>query len=299
MTPRLEAFRADGWMLLASALWGAAFVAQSHAAAHLDAASIVAIRFLAGGLLLVPVVIVRRKSVRQRSPIGVVMRGGIGAGVAMLIAAILQQCGIEQGCTASAAGFITGLYVLFVPILGLIGGMRTHLSVWSGAVVAAIGLYLLSVAPTLSMSPGDSLVLLCAVAWAIHVLVIGRFSPRCDAIELAATQFLTTGFLALLMMDRVPSPEAIQAAMWPMLYLGPVAVSIAFTLQVVGQRVAPPAHAAVILSMEGLFAAVFGAILAGERLGAGQYVGCGFMLAGALLAQWTELRRRSNPGETC
>jgi drug/metabolite transporter (DMT)-like permease len=144
------------------------------------------------------------------------------------------------------------------------------------------------------MTRGDLLVLLCALAWAVHVLLIGRFSPRCDAIELAAVQFLVTGVTAACLLPALsqgpPSIESITAALWPLLYLGPVAVGVAFTLQVVGQRTAPPAHAAVILSMESLFAAVFGAWIGGERLTAAQYVGCGLMLAGILLAQAVDLR---------
>jgi drug/metabolite transporter (DMT)-like permease len=220
--------------------------------------------------------------------------GGTLAGLVMLLAAVLQQRGIEAGATASAAGFITGLYVLFVPILGLAVGVRTHITVWAGALVAAAGLYMLSVGPDLSMSRGDVLVLLCALAWAVHVLLIGRFSPKCDAIELAAAQFLVTGVVAICLLPflspSLPSLESIEAVIWPLVYLGPVAVGVAFTLQVVGQRTAPPAHAAVILSMESLFAAVFGAAIGGERLTGGQYAGCGLMLAGILLAQAVELR---------
>jgi drug/metabolite transporter (DMT)-like permease len=285
MTGRARALRADAWMLLASVIWGAAFVAQGKAAAHLDALSIIALRFIAGGSLLVPIVLVRWRTV---------LTGGVSAGLVMLLASLLQQRGIEAGATASAAGFITGLYVLFVPMLGLLVGVRTHVSVWAGAVVAAAGLYLLSVGPDLSMTRGDLLVLLCALAWAVHVLLIGRFSPRCDAIELAAVQFLVTGVTAACLLPTLsqgpPSIESITAALWPLLYLGPVAVGVAFTLQVVGQRTAPPAHAAVILSMESLFAAVFGAWIGGERLTAAQYVGCGLMLAGILLAQAVDLR---------
>lgn len=296
MSGRGQALRADAWMLLASVIWGAAFVAQGKAAAHLDALSIIALRFLAGGMLLLPLVLARRSRVRNRSPWPTVLMGGSVAGLVMLLASLLQQRGIEAGATASAAGFITGLYVLFVPMLGLAIGVRTHATVWAGAVVASAGLYLLSVGPDLAMTRGDLLVLLCAAAWAVHVLLIGRFSPRCDAIELAAAQFLVTGLVAAClvpaMSPSMPDVGSVRAALGPLLYLGPVAVGVAFTLQVVGQRTAPPAHAAVILSMESLFAAVFGAWLGGERLTGGQYAGCGLMLAGILLAQSMDLRRR-------
>jgi drug/metabolite transporter (DMT)-like permease len=276
-------------LLVASAIWGAAFVAQRKVSPCLSAMEIAALRFLAGGLLLLPIVAFRRRLVRTTSPAPIVLRGGLIAGVLMLVAFVLQQMGIERGSTASSAGFITGLYVLFVPMLGLLGGVRTHPAVWAGSLLAAVGLYLLSVTSDFGMSEGDLLVLACAVAWAIHVLVIGRFSPRCDPIELAAMQFMVTGGAALLLLPRWPSMEAIEQVLWPMLYLGPVAVGVAFTLQVVGQRTAPPAHAAVILSLESLFAALFGALLGEERLAWVQYAGCGLMLAGILLAQWPEM----------
>ena len=283
-------------LLVASAIWGAAFVAQRDAAAQLGGMEIAALRFLAGGVLLLPIVAIRRTSVRATSPPRVVLLGGTIAGVLMLVAFVLQQTGIERGSTASSAGFITGLYVVFVPMLGLLWGVRTHAAVWVGAVMAAAGLYLLSVDASLRMSEGDLLVLACAVAWAVHVLVIGRFSPRCDPIELAAMQFLVTGGIALVLLPKWPAAGAIEQVIWPMLYLGPVAVGVAFTLQVVGQRTAPPAHAAVILSMEGLFAALFGALLGQERLAWMQYGGCGLMLAGILVAQWPELAgRRAGP----
>jgi len=283
-------------LLAASAIWGAAFVAQRAAAEHLDAWGLAAVRFMMGAVLLAPLVVTRWRSARARGGVGPVLLGGLAAGIVMLVAFVLQQRGIEAGASASSAGFITGLYVLFVPMLGLLGGVRTHAWVWSGALMAAAGLYLLSVQEGLVIGRGDLLVLACAVAWAVHVLIIGRFSPRCDPLELATMQFLVTGMLAGVLAEpmggTLPSWHAVQAAWWPLLYLGPVAVGVAFTLQVVGQRTAPPADAAVILSMEGLFAAVFGALLANERLAGAQYAGCGLMLAGILVAQWPDIRPR-------
>lgn len=299
MTARLSTLRADAWLLLASAIWGAAFVAQREVAGHLDAGAIAAIRFLAGGCMLLPIVAARRRRVRERSRVSTVMGGGLLCGLVMFGAFMLQQRGIEAGSTASAAGFITSLYVVFVPAVGLIVGVRTHPAVWMGAIVAAVGLYFLSVGSDLRMSWGDTLVLLCAVAWAAHVLLIGRFSPRCDAIELAAAQFLVTGGVAAATLQQWPTLDAVRACLWPMVYLGPAAVGVAFTLQVVGQRTAPPAHAAVILSLEGLFAAIFGAWLGAERLGGVQYAGCALMLGGILLAQWPELAGRRKPPVSC
>ena len=287
MTLRRETIRADLLLLVASAIWGVAFVAQQDAAKSLDAVSILAIRFLMGAAILAPVIIVRRvRKVNMPSPGALLWSGGLFAGLAMLLAAYLQQRGIES-TTASSAGFITGLYVLFVPLIGLMLGQRVGWSAWLGVTLATVGLYLLSVSAELHMSRGDLLVLGCAVIWAIHVLIIGRYAPRCDPIELAAVQFLVTGVVAaLFMMSRgLPEWSHISSSWISLTYLGALAVGVAFTLQVVGQRTAPPTHAAILLSMESPFAAIAGALLIAERLSAREYLGCALMLAGILVSQ--------------
>ncbi len=287
MTLRRETIRADLLLLVASAIWGVAFVAQQDAAKSLDAVSILAIRFLMGAAILAPVIIVRRvRKVNMPSPGALLWSGGLFAGLAMLLAAYLQQRGIES-TTASSAGFITGLYVLFVPLIGLMLGQRVGWSAWLGVTLATVGLYLLSVSAELHMSRGDLLVLGCAVIWAIHVLIIGRYAPRCDPIELAAVQFLVTGVVAaIFMMSRgLPEWSHISSSWISLTYLGALAVGVAFTLQVVGQRTAPPTHAAILLSMESPFAAIAGALLIAERLSAREYLGCALMLAGILVSQ--------------
>ena len=287
MTLRRETIRADLLLLVASAIWGVAFVAQQDAAKSLDAVSILGIRFLMGAAILAPVIIVRRvRKVNMPSPGALLWSGGLFAGLAMLLAAYLQQRGIES-TTASSAGFITGLYVLFVPLIGLMLGHRVGWSAWLGVMLATVGLYLLSVSAELHMSRGDLLVLGCAVIWAIHVLIIGRYAPRCDPIELAAVQFLVTGVVAaIFMMSRgLPEWSHISSSWISLTYLGALAVGVAFTLQVVGQRTAPPTHAAILLSMESPFAAIAGALLIAERLSAREYLGCALMLAGILVSQ--------------
>ena len=287
MTLRRETIRADLLLLVASAIWGVAFVAQQDAAKSLDAVSILSIRFLMGAAILAPVIIVRRaRKVNMPSPSALLWSGGLFAGLAMLLAAYLQQRGIES-TTASSAGFITGLYVLFVPLIGLMLGQRVGWSAWLGVTLATVGLYLLSVSAELHMSRGDLLVLGCAVIWAIHVLIIGRYAPRCDPIELAAVQFLVTGVVAaIFMMSRgLPEWSHISSSWISLTYLGALAVGVAFTLQVVGQRTAPPTHAAILLSMESPFAAIAGALLIAERLSAREYLGCALMLAGILVSQ--------------
>ena len=300
MILRRETIRADLLLLVASAIWGVAFVAQQDAAKSLDAVSILSIRFLMGAAILAPVIIFRRiRKVNMPSPGALLWSGGLFAGLAMLLAAYLQQRGIES-TTASSAGFITGLYVLFVPLIGLMLGQRVGWSAWLGVTLATVGLYLLSVSAELHMSRGDLLVLGCAVIWAIHVLIIGRYAPRCDPIELAAVQFLVTGVVAaIFMMSRgLPEWSHISSAWMSLTYLGALAVGVAFTLQVVGQRTAPPTHAAILLSMESPFAAIAGALLIAERLSSREYLGCALMLAGILVSQLLSSNSAKNIAET-
>jgi drug/metabolite transporter (DMT)-like permease len=179
-------------------------------------------------------------------------------------------------------------------------GQRVGWSAWLGVTLATVGLYLLSVSAELHMSRGDALVLGCAVVWAIHVLIIGRYAPRCDPIELAAVQFLVTGVVAaIFMMSRgLPEWSHVSRAWMSLTYLGALAVGVAFTLQVVGQRTAPPTHAAILLSMESPFAAIAGALLIAERLSGREYLGCALMLAGILVSQLFSSNSAKNIAET-
>jgi len=281
--------RGDALLLCAAAIWGGAFVAQRAIAPHVDALALTAIRFLSGALLLLPVIALRRarrrSGARDPAATATALRGGLAAGLVMLVAFVLQQRGIETGSTATAAGFITGLYVLFVPILAAFVGIRTPTPTWAGAGLAAAGLLLLTSPAGLAPSRGDALVLLCAVAWAVHLLVIGRFARRCDPLELATAQFAVTGGAAAALAGTLPRIEALRAGLWPLLYLGPVAVCLAYTMQVFGQRNAPTSHAAVLLASEAVFAGLFGALVGGERLSPGQLAGCALMFTGVVAAE--------------
>jgi drug/metabolite transporter (DMT)-like permease len=219
------------------------------------------------------------------------LRGGILAGAVLFIGASLQQAGLVY-TTASKAGFITGLYVVCVPIFGLFVGQRTAAATWVGAGLATLGLYLLSVAQNFQVNPGDALVLACAGVWAVHVLIIGRISPRTDPLRLATVQFAVTAALSLAAGALVEPimPADVGAAKWAILYGGVCSVGIAYTLQVVGQSTAPPAHAAILLSFEAVFAALTGAWLLHERLGVREWLGCAIMLAGMLVSQMRRAR---------
>lgn len=285
-----KTLRADLILLLAAILWGAAFSAQRVAMQHMEPMTFNALRFALGVLVLIPVVVFRsRRSAEATESSGharIYLLGGLAAGFVLFTASTLQQIGVVY-TTAGKAGFITGLYMPLVPILGLVIGTRTSIATWIGAALAVVGLYFLSVPDSLTINRGDKFVMACAVVWAVHVLLIGKLAPRTDPIKLAMAQFAFVALASLvgaLLCERI-TVEGIHAAMWAILYGGAISVGIAFTLQVVGQRNAPPAHAALVLSLETVFSAIGGYLILGEVLGPREIFGAALMLGGMLVSQ--------------
>jgi drug/metabolite transporter (DMT)-like permease len=283
--------KADALLLATAMIWGLAFVAQRAGMEHIGPFTFNGIRFALGALSLLPLWLagrVGRTAKRPAPPGGArwTLLGGLAAGLALFLGATLQQVGIVY-TTAGKAGFITGLYVVLVPILGLLWRHRLGPGGWAGALAAAGGLYLLSVREDLSIGLGDSLVLVGAFFWAAHVLIIGRFTSRVAAIDLAALQFSICSALSLVMMAILERPtlDGIAAAAVPILYGGIFSVGVAFTLQVFAQRDAGPTATAILLSLEAVFAALGGWVLLGETLSPRAILGCGLMLGGVLLSQ--------------
>jgi drug/metabolite transporter (DMT)-like permease len=286
-------YRADGLLLLAAAIWGGAFVAQRVGMDHVGPLTFNGVRFALGALTLLPLAFKeRRKPVTlSGSPFttGQTMWGGVSAGLVLFAGATLQQVGLVY-TTAGKAGFITGLYVVLVPLLGMVWKQRPSGGGWAGAFLAAVGLYFLSVTEELTLAPGDAWELAGAFMWAGHVLVLGWLSPRAKVIWLACVQYLVCSLLSLIVAGATETitGRGLIAAAVPILYGGVFSVGVAYTLQVVAQRVAPPTHAAIILSLEAVFAAIAGCLLLGEELTLRALLGCGLMLAGMLV---TQLRR--------
>lgn len=291
--------RSESQLLLASFIWGMAFVAQRVGMDYMGPFGFNGVRFALGALVLTPWLLRRdrKRTIAAESPSrrSLLIGGGI-AGAVLFVGASLQQSGL-QWTTAGNAGFITGLYVVIVPILGLFVGHRVDRLVWVGAALAVLGLYLLSVRQGLHIQHGDLLVFIGAVSWALHVQVIGRYSARLDALKLAFTQFVVCSLLSLAAAGFVEqlSLAAIRAAWLPLAYAGVLSTGVAFTLQVVAQRRTPPAPAAIILSLEAVFAALGGWMLLRERMDGRALLGCGLMLAAVLLAQAPALRGRRKP----
>jgi drug/metabolite transporter (DMT)-like permease len=288
---REPTIRSDGLLLLTAAIWGFAFVAQRAGMQHIGPFLFNGIRFVLGTLSLLPLLLLRARNGSGRAH-AAILPYGLFAGVLLFLASSFQQVGIVT-TTAGKAGFITGLYVVIVPLSGLLWGQRAGANRWVGVVLAASGLYLLSVTGRLTMERGDGLVLVSAALWAAQIQVVGWVSPRTDPIGLAVIQFATCAVLSLLV-AFVAEPldlGAVRAATIPLLYGGVGSVGIAFTLQIVAQRKAHPAHAAVIMSLEAVFAALGGWLILGETQSPRGLAGCGLMLAGMIVSQAHVLRR--------
>jgi len=285
-----RAFRADLLMLITAAVWGFAFVAQRAGMEYVGPYTFNGVRFFLGGLSLLPFLLLRqpkgRENARSHTRSIHLLLYGLLAGLVLFLGSSFQQVGLVY-TSAGNAGFITGLYVIIVPFLGLLWGRRPGSGVWLGALLAAAGLYLLNEAPGLGLNIGDALVLACALFFALHVLLLGRISPRLPAVPLSIIQFFTCSLLSMLAavwQETIILGDILDAAL-PILYGGLGSVGIAYTLQVIAQKDAPPAHAAIILSLESVFALVGGVMLLNEAAGALKIIGAALMLTGMLAAQ--------------
>ena len=295
-TLRVEKKRllADLALLLVALIWGSAFVAQRVAADQIGPLLYNGVRFTLGALVLLPLALRRPRSAPSDPP-GKLWRGGLLAGSLLFAGSFFQQAGI-QFTTAGKAGFITGLYVVLVPLLlALLWRQRSSWLAWLAALIATVGLYLLSTVERLVLAPGDGLELIGALIWAFHVIVVGRLAQKLDVVRLAFAQNLVcAGFsLAAGLVLEWDTVGGLLPAWWTWVYAGVFSVGVAYTLQVVGQKWAPATDAAVILSGEGVFAALFGWVLLDEVLTTRQLWGCGLMLAGMLLVQLRPHKKRA------
>lgn len=304
MANRKSTLEADGLLLLTAAIWGFAFVAQRSGMEVIGPFAYGAVRFALGAGSLVPLVVFmkRRRSATPPRPRSLAWRvtGAGVAGFVLFAAASLQQVGLVY-TSAANAGFITCLYVILVPIVGAFRGTASGARIWISATLAVAGLYVLSVGDGFTMARGDLLVLLGAFFWTGHILLITWLVARMEALEIALGQFVTCAGLSLvaaLLLEPAPFAGVVPAAV-PILYGGVLSIGVAYTLQIVAQRTAHPAHASIILSMEALFAGAGGVLLLGEPLTAKLIVGGALMLAGMVVSQLEPRRaapRQVQPG---
>ncbi len=272
-------------LLITAAIWGFAFVFQRTGMEHVGPFTFNAARFALGTFSLIPVWWWLSSQSKETSSSNVFYYGAI-AGIFLFAGSTLQQVGIQY-TTAGKAGFITGLYIVIIPIITLFFGQYTRKETWGGCAFALIGLYLLSVTDDLTIEYGDTLVLIGALFWAGHVLIIAKYSPKVSAISLSVVQFAVCAILsfAVAFFTETIKVSNIVLAGESILFTGLISVGIAYTLQVIAQQNAHPAHAAIILSLEALFAAIGGWILLNEVLTTKAIIGCILMLLGMVISQ--------------
>lgn len=282
-------------LLVTALIWGSSFVAQK-AGTVLEPFTYNGIRTLVGGISLVPVILILSKVGKDKSAEAVpkdkksLIIGGIVCGTFLAIASNLQQFGMYFDADAGKAGFITALYIMIVPILGMFLGKRVRPLVWFCVLLGACGFYLLTIAGKgvgLTIEKGDLFILLCAVLFSCHILAIDHFSPKCDGVKLSCLQFFVAGGLSFIMMLVFESPSLNQIldCWFPIIYAGVFSCGIAYTLQVVAQKNAEPTAASLILSLESVFAVISGAILLGERMTGYEILGCIVIFVAVILAQ--------------
>ncbi len=287
---KTQEIRADLIMLLAAAIWGFAFVAQREGMETMGPFLFNTARFFIGTVFLLPIVwYLSKKNKSQNNKetsTKKLLFAGFIAGLFLFLAASFQQVGIQY-TTAGKAGFITGLYIFFVPLIGIFFGQRTGSGTWLGAFIALIGLYLLSINKDFSIAQGDLLQLICAIFFAAHILVIGYVAKSMDPLKLSLIQYFVSAVLSffIAIAIEVITWEMIVDTAIPLLYAGIMSIAIGYTLQVVAQQHAKSSHAAIILGLEGAFAVLGGWLILDENLSTRGLLGCGLMLLGMFLSQ--------------
>lgn len=281
-------------LLLTALIWGCAFVAQSVGAETIEPFTFQAVRSLIGGAVLLPAVVFKTKK-KARANNGfpysakqakTLILGSLICGVILCAASCLQQTGIAF-TTVGKAGFITSMYILIVPILGLFFGQKVPVKIWGCILLAAAGLFLLCMTKELRLSRGDALMALCALLFAAHILAVDYFSPRTEGLILACLQFFVSAITAgagMLLWEH-PCWEAVFSA-WPaLLYAGGLSCGIGYTLQILGQKTCRPAIASLIMSLESVFSLLAGTVLLGEIPTIKEIAGCALMFIAIVLAQ--------------
>ncbi|MFR4441135.1 MAG: DMT family transporter [Hungatella sp.] len=285
-------------LMLTALIWGAAFVAQSVSMDYVGPFTFNAARFFIGGLVLIPCMVFLKRwnkgevqdhnDEKKRRKDGVM--GGICCGAALFVASGFQQIGVA-GTTVGKAGFITALYIVIVPILGIFLKKKVQASVWISVAAATAGMYLLCMTGgSLTIGRGDLSVLIGSVCFSFHILIIDHFSPKAEGVFLSCVQFFTAGILALVPSVLLEHEElsSLMAAWMPILYAGVLSCGVAYTLQVVAQKDTDPVIASLILSLESVFSVIAGWLILGETLSAREMAGCVLVFCAILLAQLPE-----------
>lgn len=307
------------YILLATFIWGTAFLAQKDGG-QIGTFTFNGIRFLIGGLFLLPVIYVfdklRGKQAENEADSDVddaeqidnnseaadlgwnqtVFTGGIACGVVLFIASSLQQYGVLY-TSIGKTGFITALYAVIVPVFSVLLGKTIHIRTWLAVLIGIIGLYFLSMyGESLSISYGDRFIIGCAFGFAVQIMMIDYFSPMVDPVKLAAVEFLTLGLISIPFMFIFESPNIpdIVSVLPSLLYASILSSGVAYTLQAVGQKYAEPTQAALMMCLESVFSLFSGMIVLGERMSLHEYLGALLIFVAVVLSQLPEQEQKQN-----
>ena len=283
-------------LVLTALIWGCAFVAQSVGMDYVGPFTFNMARFLIGAIVLLPVIwfMDRQRKTGAEKGAGqkTLIIGGICCGIALAVASTLQQWGILF-TTVGKAGFITAMYIVIVPLLGIFIGKKVRPLIIGCVAIAVVGFYFLCMTESLRLGLGDFLVLLCAIAFSIHILVIDHFSPKVDGVKMSAIQFLTAAIISAvptLLWEQPVFTEILQA--WqPVLYAGVMSCGVAYTLQIIAQKNADPTVASLLLSLESVFSVLAGWVLLGQGLSLKELFGCVLIFCAIILAQLSEKKK--------
>lgn len=300
------------YLSMTALIWGVAFVFQSMGNNYMGPFTFTSSRYLLGFLVLLPIILIKLNHPRfladsdeipiRQAPVKLTVIAGILCGLALGTATVLQQYGLLY-TTVGKAGFITALYIILTPIFGLFIGKRCHFTVWIGAAVALAGLYLLCITDGFSLSWGDALVMLCAVIFTAHIMMVDYFAPQTNGVLLSCIQFFVSGVICgvLAFIFETPSVRQLQEGLIPILYTGILSSGVAYTLQILGQRNFNPTIAAMIMSMEAVVSAAasyiayaMGFLTKDQHMTAAQIVGCVLMFAAVIFVQlpFDKIKRR-------
>lgn len=284
--------RQSALLLLAAAIWGVAFVAQSVGMEYVGPYTFLTSRSVIGALVLMPYILLRERNAKKTQPehIGdrkLLVKGSVCCGCLLFVASILQQIGIMY-TTVGKSGFITAMYIVIVPILSIFLKKRAGIKVWIGVVLAVVGMYFLCMTPgNIILQKGDVLILLCAIIFSFQILAVDYFAPQVDGVKLACAQFAICGLLSgigMFFFER-PTMEAVLAAWLPILYAGVLSTGVAYTLQIVGQRGMNPTVASLLMSMESVISVIAGWAILNQALSGRELMGCVLMFAAIILVQ--------------
>ena len=278
--------RGEFYLATTAVIWGLAFISQKLGLNHLGPLTFSATRLLIGAGVLVPIFLVMDRFKKTPTDNRGIWKIGILLGLVLVPAINLQQMSLKY-TTAGKSAFITTLYILLVPLFGLFMGRRATKLQWLGAILGTIGLYFLSIKTDFTMQYGDLIVLISSVFWTLHILLIDRFGKHFDSARLSAIQFLTCGLISWLLafLWENPLSGGYVASLGPLLFTGIVAVGIAYTCQIIGQKTVEPSTASLILSFEAVIAVLAGMVFLKESLSAREALGCIIMFIAIVLSQ--------------